>query len=225
MQRLRSRRPRHRRRDVPPGAAAVLVYDAQAASCRTSRTGRRSSSGSARSSTPPARRMSPCSTSATFVAAPDPPRGRCAAHGDGLAAQGPGAGRDQRVPAGRCPHRHRRRTRPRRRGAGVRQARHVRARRHAAEVALRDRGVTTLVLVGAVLEIGIEPTARHAADLGLPPGRRGGRVRDRRAGRGAALARLPWTTHCCRTGRRPPRWWRPSASHYGSQPTRPRRAA
>src|SRR5919201_6501847 len=26
---------------------------------------------------------------------------------------------------------------------------------------LRDRGVTTLVLVGAVLEIGIEPTARH----------------------------------------------------------------
>jgi biuret amidohydrolase len=37
------------------------------------------------------------------------------------------------------------------------------------EVALRDRGVTTLVLVGAVLEIGIEPTARHAADLGLLP--------------------------------------------------------
>ena len=35
--------------------------------------------------------------------------------------------------------------------------------------ALRDRGVTTLVLVGAVLEIGIEPTARHAADLGLLP--------------------------------------------------------
>jgi biuret amidohydrolase len=37
------------------------------------------------------------------------------------------------------------------------------------EGALRDRGVTTLVLVGAVLEIGIEPTARHAADLGLLP--------------------------------------------------------
>jgi biuret amidohydrolase len=37
------------------------------------------------------------------------------------------------------------------------------------ELALRDRGVTTLVLVGAVLEIGIEPTARHAADLGLLP--------------------------------------------------------
>jgi nicotinamidase-related amidase len=35
--------------------------------------------------------------------------------------------------------------------------------------ALRDRGITTLVLVGAVLEIGIEPTARHAADLGLLP--------------------------------------------------------
>ena len=29
--------------------------------------------------------------------------------------------------------------------------------------------MTTLALVGAVLEIGIEPTARHAADLGLLP--------------------------------------------------------
>lgn len=37
------------------------------------------------------------------------------------------------------------------------------------EVVLRDRGVITLILVGAVLEIGIEPTARHAADLGLLP--------------------------------------------------------
>ncbi len=37
------------------------------------------------------------------------------------------------------------------------------------EAALRDRGVTTLLLVGAVLEIGIEPTARHAADLGFLP--------------------------------------------------------
>ena len=37
------------------------------------------------------------------------------------------------------------------------------------ELALRDRGVTTVILVGAVLEIGIEPTARHAADLGLLP--------------------------------------------------------
>ena len=37
------------------------------------------------------------------------------------------------------------------------------------EVLLRDRGVTTLILVGAVVEIGIEPTARHAADLGFLP--------------------------------------------------------
>jgi nicotinamidase-related amidase len=37
------------------------------------------------------------------------------------------------------------------------------------EASLRDRGVTTLLLVGAVLEIGIEPTARHAADLGFLP--------------------------------------------------------
>ena len=37
------------------------------------------------------------------------------------------------------------------------------------EVLLRDRRLTTVVLVGAVLEIGIEPTARHAADLGFLP--------------------------------------------------------
>lgn len=37
------------------------------------------------------------------------------------------------------------------------------------EAALRDRAVSTLILVGAVLEIGIEPTARHAADLGFLP--------------------------------------------------------
>ena len=37
------------------------------------------------------------------------------------------------------------------------------------EALLRDRGVTTLVLVGAVLEIGIEPSARHATDLGFLP--------------------------------------------------------
>jgi biuret amidohydrolase len=37
------------------------------------------------------------------------------------------------------------------------------------ETVLRDRRLTTLVMVGAVLEIGIEPTARHAADLGFLP--------------------------------------------------------
>jgi nicotinamidase-related amidase len=37
------------------------------------------------------------------------------------------------------------------------------------EAVLRDRRLTTVVLVGAVLEIGIEPTARHAADLGFLP--------------------------------------------------------
>ncbi len=35
--------------------------------------------------------------------------------------------------------------------------------------ALRDCGVTTVVLAGVALEIGIEPTARHAADLGFVP--------------------------------------------------------
>jgi nicotinamidase-related amidase len=34
---------------------------------------------------------------------------------------------------------------------------------------LRDCGLTTVVLAGVALEIGIEPTARHAADLGFVP--------------------------------------------------------
>lgn len=34
---------------------------------------------------------------------------------------------------------------------------------------LRDCGVVTVVLAGVALEIGIEPTARHAADLGFIP--------------------------------------------------------
>jgi biuret amidohydrolase len=37
------------------------------------------------------------------------------------------------------------------------------------ETVLRDRKITSVILVGAVLEIGIEPTARHAADLGFLP--------------------------------------------------------
>ncbi|MFB9264453.1 cysteine hydrolase [Bradyrhizobium erythrophlei] len=37
------------------------------------------------------------------------------------------------------------------------------------EIALRDCGITTLALVGVAMEIGIEPTARHAADLGIIP--------------------------------------------------------
>ena len=35
--------------------------------------------------------------------------------------------------------------------------------------ALRDCGIRAVVLVGIALEIGIEPTARHAADLGIVP--------------------------------------------------------
>jgi biuret amidohydrolase len=37
------------------------------------------------------------------------------------------------------------------------------------EFALRDCGVVAVALVGIALEIGIEPTARHAADLGFLP--------------------------------------------------------
>jgi nicotinamidase-related amidase len=37
------------------------------------------------------------------------------------------------------------------------------------EMALRDCGIRTVVLAGVALEIGIEPTARHAADLGFVP--------------------------------------------------------
>jgi nicotinamidase-related amidase len=36
-------------------------------------------------------------------------------------------------------------------------------------IALRDCGITSVVLAGVALEIGIEPTARHAADLGFVP--------------------------------------------------------
>ena len=36
-------------------------------------------------------------------------------------------------------------------------------------IALRDCGITAVALVGVAIEIGIEPTARHAADLGIIP--------------------------------------------------------
>jgi biuret amidohydrolase len=36
-------------------------------------------------------------------------------------------------------------------------------------IALRDCGITTVVIVGVATEIGIEPTVRHAADLGYIP--------------------------------------------------------
>ena len=36
-------------------------------------------------------------------------------------------------------------------------------------VALRDCGITTLVIAGVAMEVGIEPTVRHAADLGYIP--------------------------------------------------------
>jgi nicotinamidase-related amidase len=37
------------------------------------------------------------------------------------------------------------------------------------DIALRDCGITTVVVVGVALEIGVEPTLRHAADLGYIP--------------------------------------------------------
>jgi nicotinamidase-related amidase len=37
------------------------------------------------------------------------------------------------------------------------------------EMALRGAGVQTLAIVGVATEIGIEPTVRHAGDLGLIP--------------------------------------------------------
>ena len=36
-------------------------------------------------------------------------------------------------------------------------------------MALRDCGITAIALAGIAMEIGIEPTARHAADLGFVP--------------------------------------------------------
>jgi len=37
------------------------------------------------------------------------------------------------------------------------------------DLALRDLGLDSFVIVGAVLEFGIEPTVRHGADLGYLP--------------------------------------------------------
>lgn len=37
------------------------------------------------------------------------------------------------------------------------------------EFALRDCGITALAIAGIAMEIGIEPTARHAADIGIIP--------------------------------------------------------
>ena len=37
------------------------------------------------------------------------------------------------------------------------------------DIAMRDAGVTTVVIVGVATEIGIEPTVRHAVDLGYMP--------------------------------------------------------
>jgi biuret amidohydrolase len=37
------------------------------------------------------------------------------------------------------------------------------------EFALRDAGVTAFAIVGVAIEVGIEPTVRHGADLGLVP--------------------------------------------------------
>jgi len=37
------------------------------------------------------------------------------------------------------------------------------------DLALRDCGINAFAIVGAVLEIGIEPTVRHGSDLGYIP--------------------------------------------------------
>jgi nicotinamidase-related amidase len=37
------------------------------------------------------------------------------------------------------------------------------------DIALRDCGITTVVIAGVAMEVGIEPTVRHAADLGYIP--------------------------------------------------------
>jgi nicotinamidase-related amidase len=37
------------------------------------------------------------------------------------------------------------------------------------DTVLRDCGITAVAVVGVALEIGVEPTVRHAADLGYVP--------------------------------------------------------
>ena len=228
---LRSRRSRHRRRDVPPrrsGASSSTTR--RSASCRTSRTARRSSAGSARSSTPRVRLTSRCSTSGTSRCRR--PTSASAALRTAMAWQRTDRAdavvtrRSRRTPrtprsstssppwpasrcstSSACPPSSARRSRPR----------------------CATGGITTLVLVGAVLEIGIEPTARHAADLGFLPvvvDDACGIVEPDAAQRsldslGLLAAVLPRHR---RRGGRGLRLSRAGAAQ-GSQPTRPRSAA
>jgi nicotinamidase-related amidase len=37
------------------------------------------------------------------------------------------------------------------------------------DIILRDCGITTFIIVGVAMEVGIEPTVRHGADLGYIP--------------------------------------------------------
>jgi nicotinamidase-related amidase len=37
------------------------------------------------------------------------------------------------------------------------------------DIALRDCAITAVAIVGVAMEVGIEPTVRHAADLGYVP--------------------------------------------------------
>ncbi|KUJ33293.1 hypothetical protein ACZ90_71305 [Streptomyces albus subsp. albus] len=37
------------------------------------------------------------------------------------------------------------------------------------DIALRDCGITAVAIIGVAIEIGVEPTVRHAADLGYLP--------------------------------------------------------
>jgi hypothetical protein len=57
------------------------------------------------------------------------------------------------------------------------------------EFALRDAQVSAFAVVGVATEVGIEPSVRHGADLGLRSGRSDGRLRSRKPFRGRALAR------------------------------------
>ena len=58
------------------------------------------------------------------------------------------------------------------------------------DTVLRDCGITAVAIVGVALEVGIEPTARQAADPRLHPHRHHGRVWRRRRRGGRARTRV-----------------------------------
>jgi biuret amidohydrolase len=160
--------PGDRRGDVPPATAAVLVLDAQAGIPAHVRD--RDGLVERIIAALHASRGPACRSSTSARVAPAVPHGRGGpAHRHGQAAEQAG-GRRHGGFSSRRPHTRIAAELAPAAGQPLFDKLGVSALVGTPiEAVLRDRGMTTLVLVGAVLKIGIEPTARHAADFGFLP--------------------------------------------------------